>query len=277
MSDPISAARERAKRAAYGVELQLYAIEKRTIAEIKAELEAARRSVIVILSTARSDWQIWQAKVLLDQIDQQLRAWAQVASSLIIGRLGEVADLGIEQAVSALSAGGVGFSLSAGPMIARDFVAVAYQSTPMLITNISSDVLGRVSSILRLATLAQRTPLDAMHEIGTLTGKGVFSSAFLRGEIIVRTEYGRVAQTANYAALSSLAETQTTLRKEWSAVIDARVRPTHEAADGQIVGVDDEYQIGDAKALYPHDPTLPASESINCRCISIPYDESWGA
>jgi len=276
MPDP-GAARLRAKKAAYRVEHELYGLETRTVAEIKAELEAARRSIIATISTAQADWQIWQAKALLVEIERQLKAWTAVAANIAAGRLGDVADLGVEQALSALSAGRVGFAIGAGAMISRDFVAVAYQTMPMLISNISADVLRGVSTTLRQAVLAQRTPLDAMHEIGALVGRGIFPSAFLRGEVIVRTEYGRIAQTANYAVLSDLAREQKSLRKEWSAVLDFRTRESHALADGQTVEVDAEYNIGGHDALYPHDPQLPADESINCRCISVPYDESWGA
>ena len=270
---PDSPAYQRAIRAAYRVEHQLYGLETRTIAQIKAELELARRSVIATIATAEKGWQIAQAQSLLVEIERQLRAWSAVASNIATGQLGEVADLGVEQVMSALRAGGL--SLGAGPMISRDFVAVAYQTMPYLITNIGDDVLRRVTSILHMAVLAQRTPLDAMHEIGTLTGKGVFRSAFERGETIIRTENGRIAQTANYSTLSTLAQDQPGLRKEWSAVVDFRTRPSHAAADGERRDVDKPYSVGGHPAMYPHDPRLPAHESIACRCVSVPFDEAW--
>jgi Phage Mu protein F like protein len=269
MPDPISAARERAIRAAYGVEHQLYQVESATIAQIKAELEIARLRTIATIATAPKDWQIYQAQALLVEIERQLRAWAAVAASIATGRLGEVADLGAEQAVAALQ-----IRLSA-PMISRDFVAVAYQTMPWMISGVGDEIIKRVGSVLQQAVLAQQTPLDAMHAIGTMTGKGIFPSAFVRGEMIVRTEYGRIAATANYSTLSELAQHQSGLRKEWSAVIDARTRPTHAAADGQIVHVDNMYSVGGYPALFPHDPALPASETIACRCISVPFNEAW--
>jgi hypothetical protein len=269
MPDPLSAARERAIRAAYGVEHQLYQLETRTVAQIKAELEIARLRTIATIATAPKDWQIWQAQALLVEIERQLRAWSVVASSIATGRLGEVADLGAEQTVAALQ---IRLAL---PMISRDFVAVAYQTMPWMISNVGDEIIKRVGSVLQQAVLAQQTPLDAMHTIGTMTGKGVFPSAFLRGEAILRTEYGRIAQTANYSTLSELARDQVGLRKEWSAVIDARTRPTHAAADGELRDVDEMFDVGGSPGLFPHDPRLPASETVNCRCVSVPFNEAW--
>ena len=270
MPDPIGPRHERAIRSAYRVEHGLYQVENRTIAEIKAELELARLRAIATIATAQKGWHIAQAQAILAEIEQQLRAWSAIAANIATGRLGEVADLGAEQVLAALET-----RLSAVPMISRDFVAVAYQTTPILIRNVGDDVLRKVTSVLHRAVLAQRTPLDAMHEIGTMTGKGIFRSAFERGETIVRTEYGRIAQTANYSTLSTLAQDQKGLRKEWSAVVDFRTRSSHASADNQRRDVDKPYSVGGHSAMYPHDPRLPAHESIACRCISVPFDEAW--
>jgi len=273
--DPISAAREAAIRQAYKLEHQLYQLGNTSLAEIKAELEVTRRSVLSILATATKDWQISQAQSLLDEIERQIKAWGAFSTSAIGSRFPTVADIGVEQMTAALKAGGTSLSIGAGPMLSRAFIAVAYQSLPLMITDISTEATSKIGRILRQAVLAQRTPFDAMQEIGTITGKGVFGSALVRGETILRTEYGRIAQTANHAALSDVAQDNPTLHKEWSAIIDGRTRPTHAKADGQIRDVDKPYDLGGYPGLYPHDPQLPAEESINCRCISVAQDASW--
>lgn len=270
-----SLAHQRAEKAAYRVEHQLYRVESATLLDIRRELEVARKGTLAILSTATKDWQIAQAKALLIEIERQMKAWAAVSSSIATGRLPDVADLGVEQVMAALKGGGVGFSLGAAPMISRDFVAVSAQTMPQLITDVSNEVISKVGRILTRSVLAQRSPLDAMHEIGTLTGKGVFKSAFERGETILRTEYGRIAQTANHTTLIEFARTNDGLGKEWSAVVDGRTRPSHAAASGEVRKVDQAFDIGGYPALYPHDPRLPASESVACRCISVPWSKGW--
>jgi hypothetical protein len=275
MADPLSLAHERAIRQAYKVEHDLYRVETATIADIRRELEATRASTIAVLATAQKDWQIAEAQAIIGEIERQLRAWQAVAASIATGRLADVSDLGVQQVMSALKSGG-GIELGLTPAIPTDFVAVAYQTLPLLITDVASDTIKGVGSILRQTVLAQQSPFEAMKQVGTLTGKGPFRTAFLRGETIVRTEYGRIAQTANYHTLSTLARDNDELKKEWSAVADIRTRASHAAADGQIVDPDADFSLGGHPAKYPHDPRLPGSESIGCRCISVPYAESWG-
>jgi hypothetical protein len=260
--------RDRAIRQAYRMEVDLYRMENAALAEIKAELEKVRKEILSILTTAPKAWQINQAQALLKEIERQIKAWGTFTTHAIGGRFPMAAEIGAGQVFAALG-------IKAGPFLSRDFIAVAYQTLPLMIGNVESETTMKIGRILRQAVMAQRSPFDAMQEIGTLTGKGVFHSALERGETILRTEYGRICQTANYTTLVDLAQDRPTLRKEWSAVLDKRTRPSHAAADGQIRKADEPFNVGYYPALYPHDPRLPASESVNCRCISVAQDASW--
>ncbi|MEM6286633.1 MAG: phage minor head protein [Bacteroidota bacterium] len=59
-------------------------------------------------------------------------------------------------------------------------------------------------------------------------------------------------------------------RKRWLTQRDSEVRETHVAADGQEVGLDEPFVVGGYECDHPGDPVLPASESIRCRCSSLP-------
>jgi SPP1 gp7 family putative phage head morphogenesis protein len=92
-----------------------------------------------------------------------------------------------------------------------------------------------------------------------------------RAEIISRTE---THGAANYGAFGAAKETGIELRKEWLSAEDERTRPDHQTANGQIVGLDDMFQVGGASLAYPGDPSGPAEQVINCRCTVayIPAD-----
>ena len=85
----------------------------------------------------------------------------------------------------------------------------------------------------------------------------------MRGALIARTE---AHGAANFGADVAARETGLNLRKEWVSAEDERTRETHAAADGQIVGMDDAFDVGGVSMMFPGDPSAPVEEVANCRC-----------
>jgi 2'-5' RNA ligase len=52
--------------------------------------------------------------------------------------------------------------------------------------------------------------------------------------------------------------------KRWLATEDERTRETHAEADGQVVAIDQPFQVGGEQADFPGDPGLSDEEAINC-------------
>ena len=46
-------------------------------------------------------------------------------------------------------------------------------------------------------------------------------------------------------------------------------RTHHQALDGQTIGINENFLVGGYEASGPHDPALPASETIRCGCTTI--------
>jgi hypothetical protein len=62
--------------------------------------------------------------------------------------------------------------------------------------------------------------------------------------------------------------------KSWRTVGDSRVRPTHRAANGQVVGLNDYFNVGGFMLSHPRDYAAPAHETAHCRCSAI-YSLNW--
>ena len=58
--------------------------------------------------------------------------------------------------------------------------------------------------------------------------------------------------------------------KMWISSRDSLVRDSHSALDGQKVPFEGNYSNG---LKFPHDPSGPAEEVINCRCVEVYLDE----
>lgn len=85
----------------------------------------------------------------------------------------------------------------------------------------------------------------------------------IRADMIARTE---VHGAANFGANEAAIATGLPLKKEWNASGDDNTRDTHTEADGQVVGMDEKFQVGDDVLAYPGDPSGSPEEVINCRC-----------
>jgi SPP1 gp7 family putative phage head morphogenesis protein len=85
---------------------------------------------------------------------------------------------------------------------------------------------------------------------------------------IARTESHRIqcksAMDAQYKAREKGAD----VVKEWNSYLDGKTRPHHRRLDGQIRELDEPFEVGGMKAMFPGDFGDP-SEDCNCRCALL--------
>ena len=91
------------------------------------------------------------------------------------------------------------------------------------------------------------------------------TNAKYRAEMISRTE---VIAASNRGAVDRY-EKEGFQQKEWFAAMDERTRETHAAANGQIVGINEDFKVGGDSMPAPGQGIDP-SENINCRCVCLP-------
>jgi len=146
-----------------------------------------------------------------------------------------------------------------------------------LVTKVSADLKQFINNQVFLGTQGG-TPLSKIvQNIGTRIDKGVFKSARARAEAIARTEINRVLSTAQEIRNQQVAEIAPETKKYWLTANDNRVRPTHikvgaatdPAKGGKPIGINESFSVGGYSASGPHDPNLPASEVVQCRCSKI--------
>lgn len=79
---------------------------------------------------------------------------------------------------------------------------------------------------------------------------------------IVRTESTRAT---GYGVLVGANQYDYEVQKEWISIRDNRTRHSHREVDGELRDLDKPFSNG---LMFPGDPTGPASETINCRCVN---------
>jgi SPP1 gp7 family putative phage head morphogenesis protein len=81
-------------------------------------------------------------------------------------------------------------------------------------------------------------------------------------ETIARTE---VIGAYNGGTLEAWKQSGVVTKKRWLATLDERTRETHTAAHGQVVPLDDDFEVGGFSGPCPGQMG-DAGEDINCRC-----------
>lgn len=124
---------------------------------------------------------------------------------------------------------------------------------------ITDTVRKKVRAVLTDAAEAGMGVVEAARELRSQVA--TFSTQ--QSVSIVRTE---LISAANQGSLLGAEATGLKLRKFWLATPGPRTRPTHQAANGQTVGLQDFFTVGGEQARYPGDPLLSAKERVRCRC-----------
>ena len=89
-----------------------------------------------------------------------------------------------------------------------------------------------------------------------------------RANVIARTESHRIQQASTMDVQNQAKKKGADVVKQWDATLDGVTRPTHRQLDGQIREIDEPFEAGGKKAMYPGDFGDPA-EDCNCRCASL--------
>jgi SPP1 gp7 family putative phage head morphogenesis protein len=90
----------------------------------------------------------------------------------------------------------------------------------------------------------------------------VFNVGRNRARTIARTELGGAYNDCRISGYLFAGFTE----HEWLTARDAHVRPTHQIdMERRVIG--EPFSNG---LLYPNDPSAPAEEVVNCRCVSLP-------
>lgn len=110
-------------------------------------------------------------------------------------------------------------------------------------------------------------------EVAKVTNRYSDKLLMLRATNIARTEALSATSAAQYEALKQLVETNkvqaSQIKRVWDATFDKRTRFDHAVAEGQTVGLDQDFLIGGKLMRHPHDPRGGAANVINCRCRAV--------
>ncbi len=189
-------------------------------------------------------------------------------------------DAGIERfdKISALAdAGTKGAGLTMRPLVSHEMLEVLVAYRADLIDDVIGTARTKLTQAVRVATISgEGMPQVAQRIEQLLPSPKGFGTLGNRAEVITRTEFGRVFNTAHDERFSQMQDSRAKagmepLRKRWVHNYGIRQRDNHAAMSGQICDANGWFTIPGSgeKCRYPHDATLSAKESANCRCCIV--------
>ena len=106
---------------------------------------------------------------------------------------------------------------------------------------------------------------EIVNDLSRTIQKVVNSNTFYlwQAERIARTETTMAMNTASQVAAN---ESGLIFEKQWLSAQDGRERESHRRLNGKRVAMGQRFSNG---LLYPGDPDGPASELVNCRCVTL--------
>lgn len=242
-----------------------------TDAEIASLLKQAAERIVTLLAQQPTDYQAWYLPRLYQQIAQAL--------SRIATDAGQAASAG-QRSVWNAGAKMVDDAVAHAPAIVRAVVPVIDDGQLRAmssfltekISGITLEAANDINTQLGLVVMGGQTPFEAIKQVQQILGE----QTLRRAKTIVHTELARAYSTATFLRLRAQAKVVPGLKKQWISSGKLHPREAHAMMNGQERDIDQPFDIpGGGQIMYPHDPSAPASETINCGCVMVPVVPGW--
>jgi 2'-5' RNA ligase superfamily protein/F like protein len=187
----------------------------------------------------------------------------------ILAKTGPVREAMIRNTMEpALEAAGLSWDVT-NPLTAKVLAESASQVTHIAETT--------QANVMKIVGKSYENGLSIPQTAGAIR-QGMAEASKSRATMIARTELARAANGGSLVATQLVANALgTDYSKTWETAPGA-LYPRHEDypdLDGQTVGLDEMFIVGDSELQYPGDPSGEPGETINCRC-SMTYAEPGG-
>lgn len=250
----------------------------------RIDLDAAQRALdileqyhrrVVAQIADRPDLLLTDTLRLKREIEVLMREYQGVLRTAISGYQSTAWDLSDDMVQAELFATGIRTGIAG---VSQQTLNIMQGYSADLIKGLTDDALRRINSELQLASLGGRSFTELMRNIGAnLDSPSVFGTIANRSEMIARTEVSRAYSMGYQARGAEVAERVPGTRKTWTHSTGVtlagklpkgmyRPRPAHVALDGLTIGWNEQFSVNGWQAHAPHDPRLPASETVACRC-----------
>lgn len=259
-----------------GIIRRYAAMEDDTVRAMVSSLQQLRGSIAAELLAA-DGWNAVRLQQVQEAVNNAIVRLQSQLTGAFQGAIGQAGQLGALGVVEPLAAAGLFSSVGYSDALINTLLSFSAD----LIAGISQDVKRAIVAEISKIALGGQNPFQAMQIITRLLGidgrgKRLTKSISVRAERIMRTELLRAFNLTTQAQLISSSQQIPLLQKRWVATGDSRTRKSHLDAHGQIRDVGKPFDVGGVEMMFPHDPSAPAKEVVNCRCREVAHHPEIG-
>lgn len=272
--------RGRMARAFIGVVRQADRLSEETLRGMLQDLGEYRDQAIEALRSATAGgvaFDVFAAEQVIGAVDFATEELRGKLEQRVTSATAASWTLGGSSVDKALIAGGIEAGIALLPV---ETLLTLQAFSLDLVDDLVDDVRRRVRRTVRQGAIGLLTPTEVIEQLRGIVParrdlRGRLRSASARAEAIARTELGRIFSSANQSRFMQASERIPGLRKWWLTRGDDRVRPSHRTAGERFgqdnpIPVDQPFDVGGSKLMFPRDPGAPAREVVNCRCVHVP-------
>lgn len=134
-------------------------------------------------------------------------------------------------------------------------------------------VVNRLDHTLLTGVSSQKIAKELIPDIRDVLQKEL-NTEYNKAIRIVRTESTRISGTAKQNSMEHIETLGIEAKKMWVSALDNRTRSSHQHLDGQIVGINEEFEVNGERANAPGGFGTPHND-INCRCKVVTLIEDY--
>jgi uncharacterized protein with gpF-like domain len=242
-----------------------------TIAQVLQQLEIAQRLIAARLARESGDGLSRQRlEALQADVTRHLEAFRRGATAATESGTSAAVRAGMAEVSGPLAAQGLDFT----PRINQRQLMSMRVALTELIADITTATRNRINTQLGQVLIGTQPLSTAVTRVQQLLG----GAARNRARMIVYTEIGRINSAAAQASMEDATQQLPGLKKRWVHSGKKHPRRDHVQAHGQVRPVNEPFDVGGEKLMYPRDPAGSARNTINCGCRHIPVVDGsgWG-
>lgn len=231
-------------------------------------LQDAEKRITDTLKAAPTEWQAYHLPRLQKEISAALQDTESALNAVLEAEAPRFAALGRDLVDAPLAKAGVHVAAVAPRVDPRQLIAMSKMTTRKM--DIAARTAKRINDQLGLVITGVQTPSQATDAV-----TGLLQGDRARALNVVRTELNTAYSAAAQERMESASGVVPGLEKEWRKSGKLKGRLEHAMVDGQRRKVDEPFDVGGEKLMYPRDPAASPRNRVNCGCMSLPAMSDW--